>query len=120
MPDFYDVLGVPREADDEQIRRAYRSKIGECHPDRPNGDSERARMLDEARRTLLDPTARAQYDRRVGKVDLPIDETLDMLTDLGERVVEHVGAAVQARGLDMLRVIRGRVAARFRRKSERP
>jgi molecular chaperone DnaJ len=64
--DFYDLLGVPRGADDAAIKSAYRRMAKECHPDRHNGCSEQAerfKAINEAYDVLKDPQKRAAYDR---------------------------------------------------------
>ena len=62
---FYDLLGVPSDADVEEIQRAYRQRIKETHPDL-NDDpdaSEKTAALVEARDVLTDEDERARYDR---------------------------------------------------------
>jgi len=64
--DYYDLLGVPRGADDATIKAAYRKLAKECHPDRHNGCSqqtERFKAVSEAYDVLKDPQKRAAYDR---------------------------------------------------------
>lgn len=64
--DPYEVLGVPRDADLETIKRAYRQEAMRWHPDRNPGDAaaeERFKELSEAYAVLRDPEARARYDR---------------------------------------------------------
>jgi molecular chaperone DnaJ len=64
--DYYTVLGVPRDAPESEIKRAYRKLAMECHPDRTNGDKrseERFKEVTEAYEVLRDPEQRAQYDR---------------------------------------------------------
>jgi molecular chaperone DnaJ len=60
--DLYDVLGVERDADDETIKRAYRRKARELHPD-TGGDEEEFKELTTAYEVLKNPQARANYDR---------------------------------------------------------
>src|SRR4051794_7917390 len=63
--DYYDVLGVPRDASADEIRSAYRRLARENHPDvnkDPNA-SERFSELSEAYEVLRDQEKRAQYDR---------------------------------------------------------
>ncbi len=66
MADYYDILGVPRDADPEQIKKAYRKLAMEHHPDRNLGSpdaEERFKELSEAYEVLKDPQRRAAYDR---------------------------------------------------------
>ena len=63
--DYYAVLGVPRDADQDAIRRAYRKLARRHHPD-VNSDSdaeERFKELGEAYEVLSDPEKRERYDR---------------------------------------------------------
>src|SRR5260370_9990772 len=64
--DYYEVLGVTREADDEEIKRAYRRLAMEHHPDRNVGDPESEQKFKEAAEAyevLRDPEKRQRYDR---------------------------------------------------------
>ena len=63
--DYYAVLGVERNASDEDIRRAFRRKAMEFHPDRnKNADAEdRFKEINEAYQVLSDSKKRGQYDR---------------------------------------------------------
>jgi len=66
MADYYEVLGVPRTADTDQIKRAYRRLAMEYHPDRNDGSKEseaKFREVTEAYEVLRDPEKRAIYDR---------------------------------------------------------
>lgn len=66
MRDYYEVLGVPREADADDIKRAFRKLARDTHPDaNPDdpGAEERFREIAEAYEVLSDPQKRARYDR---------------------------------------------------------
>lgn len=64
--DYYDVLGVPRTATADEVKRAYRQRALEHHPDRNPGDAEaeaRFKEAAEAYSVLSDADKRARYDR---------------------------------------------------------
>ena len=66
MPvDYYEALGVSREANDEEIRRAFRRKAMEFHPDRNRtpGAEDKFKEINEAYQVLGDQEKRARYDR---------------------------------------------------------
>ena len=63
--DLYAVLGLPRDATDEQIKKAYRRMAMEYHPDRNRSHEAEARFkeINEAYEVLSDANKRAHYDR---------------------------------------------------------
>lgn len=66
MADFYQILGVSREADPATIKKAYRKMAMKYHPDQNPGDKEAEEKFKEAARAyevLSDPDKRARYDR---------------------------------------------------------
>lgn len=66
----YDTLGVPRDADEQTIKRAYRKQASEHHPDRGEGDTTRMQAVNAAYACLSDPQRRLHYDR-TGNDDSP-------------------------------------------------
>jgi molecular chaperone DnaJ len=62
---YYEVLGVPREASQAEIRNAYRNLAKERHPDHPGGNAEEFSRLQEANAVLSDPDRRRQHDEAI-------------------------------------------------------
>jgi molecular chaperone DnaJ len=61
--DYYTILGVPKNATDEDIKKAYRKLAHEHHPDKPGGNEAKFKEINEAYQVLSDKTKRMQYDR---------------------------------------------------------
>ena len=64
--DYYEVLGVSRDASDQELKSAYRKQALKYHPDRNPGDhaaEEKFKEASEAYQVLSDADKRAAYDR---------------------------------------------------------
>lgn len=64
--DYYEILGVNKNASESEIKTAFRKKAKTCHPDLNPGDKEaeaQFKEINEAAEVLTDPKKRAQYDQ---------------------------------------------------------
>lgn len=72
--DLYSILGVPRDASQEEIKKAYRKLVRKFHPDAKPGDPDaeaRFKSINLAYEVLQDPQKRAAYDQYGSMGDMP-------------------------------------------------
>jgi molecular chaperone DnaJ len=112
---YYEVLGVPREASEADIRGAYRRLAKERHPDHPSGSADEFSLLQEAHAVLSDPNRRRTHDEA-----LDLAHAADQLAGLDFGSMEdELGARRQEResgGPGLGERLRGR----FQRKDKAP
>lgn len=71
MMDFYELLGVKKDATKEEIKKAYRDMVKKYHPD-VNKSDEASKIiisLNEAKETLLDDDKRSEYDKLLNDIN---------------------------------------------------
>ncbi|MCH7966362.1 MAG: J domain-containing protein [Thaumarchaeota archaeon] len=69
LPNYYEALGVPRDATQEEIKKKFRERAKKIHPDKTKGNSEEAMVeLNKAYEILSDKERRTDYDKYL-KVD---------------------------------------------------
>ncbi|HNW56103.1 MAG TPA: molecular chaperone DnaJ [bacterium] len=61
--DYYQTLGVDKNADDNEIKKAFRKLAHQYHPDKSSGDEAKFKEINEAYQVLGDKDKRAKYDR---------------------------------------------------------
>lgn len=64
MEDYYEILGVPPDASEEEIKKAFWRLAKKYHPDSPTGDAEKFKKINEAYQVLSDKRKRAMYDQQ--------------------------------------------------------
>jgi DnaJ-class molecular chaperone len=116
----YEVLGIPADAAENDIRSAYRKLAMRYHPDRNPGDAsaeEKFKQVSEAYATLRDPEARSRYDRYGSAAERPDFNTVDWQTVFREADVQvnwDVHRGVPRTGNPMFDVLFGAVAGMMR------
>ncbi len=63
MRDYYEILGVKKNASEEEIKKAYRRLAHKYHPDKGGGDEAKFKEINEAYQVLGNKEKRVQYDR---------------------------------------------------------
>lgn len=61
--DYYDILGVDKNASQDEIKKAYRKKAHKYHPDKEGGDEEKFKEVNKAYQVLSDEQKRQKYDQ---------------------------------------------------------
>ncbi len=61
--DYYEILGVSRDATDDEIKKAFRKAAHKHHPDKESGDEAKFKEINEAYQVLSDKQKRGQYDQ---------------------------------------------------------
>src|SRR5579872_5623754 len=61
--DYYQILGINKNATEDEIKKAYRKLAQQYHPDKAGGDEKKFKEINEAYQVLSDKNKRAQYDR---------------------------------------------------------
>ena len=63
MKDYYEILGVPKNASKDEIKRAYRRLAHQYHPDKNEGDEKKFKEINGAYQVLGDDAKKSQYDQ---------------------------------------------------------
>jgi len=72
--DYYQILGVPKTASAEEIKKAFHKLAHQYHPDKASGNEAKFKEVNEAYQILGDKDKRAQYDR-FGNADFWTNQT---------------------------------------------
>lgn len=63
MKDYYEVLGISKEASNDEIKRAYRKLAHKYHPDKKGGNTDKFKEVNEAYQVLSNRQKKSQYDQ---------------------------------------------------------
>ncbi|MEK9183838.1 MAG: DnaJ C-terminal domain-containing protein [Patescibacteria group bacterium] len=61
--DYYKILGIEKGASEDDVKRAYRKLAHQYHPDKPSGNADKFKQINEAYQVLSNKEKRQQYDR---------------------------------------------------------
>src|SRR5919107_900010 len=114
---YYEVLGVPREASQAEIRNAYRNLAKERHPDYPGGSAEEFPRRQEANAVLSTPNRRRQHDEALDLAHAA-DQLAGLNLDFGS-VEDELSAKRRERESDGPS-LGERLRGRFGRKEDAP
>ncbi len=114
-PDLYELLGVPRDADDAAIRTGYRYAAKGAHPD-AGGSQERFEAIKLARDVLLDPERRARYDRTGEAVpreaDNAVARSLQVISQCLDAVLRDFNGQREVVHRDIVALVGSKISAR--------
>lgn len=109
MENPYEILGVSKDASREEIRKAFKKKAQEHHPDREGGSHEKMMALTVANRILTNAEQRERYDRTGStsnepsidelayrKITEAFNEIFEENTDVGFQTQDPVKAVISA------------------------
>ncbi|MDP6633391.1 MAG: DnaJ domain-containing protein [Phycisphaerae bacterium] len=92
--DYYKILGLARDASQEEIKRAYRRLVKQFHPDTNRDPNAASRFcdIDEAHDVLVDPELRREYDLRTGQ---PAPDAIPRIhhADYSGEIRQHLGGS---------------------------
>jgi curved DNA-binding protein CbpA len=105
MTDLYAVLGVPRDANAQTIRRAFRKKARSAHPD-GGGSVEDFNQLKSAYDTLSDPARRRRYDE-TGEVGDPsadphVAKIIELLSQAFDQALSEISSSGALNDADII------------------
>lgn len=91
-PDPYEVLGVAKDATQEEIRKAWQRAAKAAHPDRAGGSNERMALVNTAYAILRDPAARKQWDenKSTGGVMSDEDKAMTLLRGAAYAAISQI------------------------------
>lgn len=86
--DYYDALGVPRDASADDIKKAFRKAAKKHHPDREGGDADAMARVNQAYQVLSTPESRKHYDET--GADQPADSPELQAEMMAMQALQHV------------------------------
>lgn len=113
---LYEALGLTKTADKADIKRAYRTKAKEAHPDAPGGSAEAFAAVNDAYRVLSDDEARTRYDETgEARVDSKVQDmkrakAINVIGTAFERIVSQHDILTTNLPVEIIRLVQGNKA----------
>lgn len=112
--DPYQTLGIPRDADSDAIKAAYRRCAQNTHPDRKEGSDAEFVAVKQAYEVLSDPERRAHYDK-TGSIGDPSGDMKQALFGIEAMLMQIIDSVPDVESLDivetMKKIVRLRIAS---------
>uniref|UniRef100_A0A6C0CMJ2 J domain-containing protein n=1 Tax=viral metagenome TaxID=1070528 RepID=A0A6C0CMJ2_9ZZZZ len=91
VPNYYEILGVSKDATNKEIKKQYKKLSMKYHPDRPNGDKTQFNLLNDAFDNLSTHRKRTAYNNRLNGVDDSLNGMMQNVMNMMNKMTGNEG-----------------------------